>query len=204
MKKITFLLSLAVFALSLAMVQAAPVELKLSHFGAESHPSQAAAKMFAEGVEKRTNGQVKIVIYPNNALGDPPQVLEQVFLGAVDMSLSGQDQLAKYAKMFDCVSIPFAFKGTSHVDKVLDGPFKVWAAAELEKKGMIYLSSWEWGFRQVTNSVRPINGPDDLKGLKIRTPPALAYQEFVKACGGIVQTISFAELVMAMRNGVVD
>jgi hypothetical protein len=66
MKKITFLLSLAVFAFSLAMVQAAPVEMKLSHFGAESHPSQAAAKMFAEGVEKRTNGQVKIVIYPNN------------------------------------------------------------------------------------------------------------------------------------------
>jgi TRAP-type transport system periplasmic protein len=204
MKKLAFFLSLAVFSLSLTILQAAPIEMKLSHFGAENHPSHAAAKMFAENVEKRTKGQVKIVIFPNNALGDPPQVLEQVFLGAVDMSLSGQDQLAKYVKMFDCVSIPFAFKGPQHVDKVLDGPFKAWAASELEKKGMIYLSSWDWGFRQVTNSVRPINGPDDLKGLKIRTPPALAYQEFVKACGGIVQTISFAELVMAMKQGVVD
>ena len=204
MKKLTFLLSLAVFALSLVIVQAAPIEMKLSHFGAENHPSQAAALQFKANVEKRTNGQVKIVIYPNNALGDPPQVLEQVFLGAVDMSLSGQDQLANYVQLFDCVSIPFAFKGNDHVDKVLDGPFKAWAAAELEKKGLIYLSSWDWGFRQVTNSKRRILSPDDLKGLKIRTPPALAYQEFVKACGGIVQTISFAELVMAMKQGVVD
>lgn len=182
----------------------AATELKLGHFGSESHPSHTAAKQFAENVAKRTNGEVKIVIYPNNALGSPPEVLEQVIMGAVDMSLSGQDQLAKHARLFDAVSIPFSVEGYDHMDRVLDGPFKDWAGPECEKIGLVYLSSWEWGFRQITNSKRPILTPDDVKGLKIRTPPAMSYQAAIEALGGNVQTISFSELVMAMRQGVVD
>lgn len=182
----------------------AATELKLGHFGSENHPSHTAAKQFAANVEKRTNGQIKIVIYPNNVLGSPPEVLEQVIMGAVDMSLSGQDQLAKHVKLFDTVSIPFSVGGYEHMDRILDGPFKQWAAPETEKIGLVYLSSWEWGFRQITNSKRPILTPDDVKGLKVRTPPAMAYQAGIEALGGNVQTIAFGELVMAMRQGVVD
>lgn len=182
----------------------AAVELKLGHFGSENHPSHTAAKQFADNVKSRTNGQVTIVIYPNNALGSPPEVLEQVIMGAVDMSLSGQDQIAKHVKLFDTVSIPFSVGGYEHMDRILDGPFKAWAAPESEKVGLVYLSSWEWGFRQITNSKRPIKTPDDVRGLKIRTPPAMAYQASIEALGGNVQTIAFGELVMAMRQGVVD
>jgi tripartite ATP-independent transporter DctP family solute receptor len=90
------------------------------------------------------------------------------------------------------------------MDKILDGPFKEWAKPEVEKKGAVMLSSWEWGFRQITNSKHPILTPDDVKGLKIRTPPAMAYQAAMEALGANVQTIDFSELVMAMRQGVVD
>jgi tripartite ATP-independent transporter DctP family solute receptor len=179
-------------------------ELRLGHFGSENHPSHTAAKQFAANVEKRTNGEIKIVIYPNNALGSPPEVLEQVILGALDMSLSGQDQLAKHVALFDAVSIPFSIGGYDHMDRVLDGPFKEWASVEVGKVGLVYLSSWEWGFRQITNSKHPIKSPDDVKGLKIRTPPAMSYQAAIEALGGNVQTIAFGELVMAMRQGVVD
>lgn len=120
------------------------------------------------------------------------------------MSLSGQDQLAKHVKLFDTVSIPFSIGGYEHMDRILYGPFKAWAAPEVEKVGLVYLSSWEWGFRQITNSKRPIKTPDDVKGLKIRTPPAMSYQAAIEALGGNVQTIAFGELVMAMRQGVVD
>jgi tripartite ATP-independent transporter DctP family solute receptor len=187
-----------------ASVASAALELKLGHFGSESHPSHTAAKQFVENVEKRTNGAVKIVIYPNNALGSPPEVLEQVLIGAVDMSLSGQDQIAKHVPLFDAVSIPFSVGGYDHMDRILDGPFKAWAAPEVEKIGLVYLSSWEWGFRQITNSKHPILTPDDVQGLKIRTPPAMSYQAAIEALGGNVQTIAFGELVMAMRQGVVD
>jgi tripartite ATP-independent transporter DctP family solute receptor len=187
-----------------ASVAFAAIELKLGHFGSENHPSQTAAKQFAENVEKRTNGEIKITIYPNNALGSPPEVLEQVILGALDMSLSGQDQIAKHVPLFDAVSIPFSIGGYDHMDRILDGPFKEWAASEVGKVGLVYISSWEWGFRQITNSKHPILTPDDVQGLKIRTPPAMSYQAAIEALGGNVQTIAFGELVMAMRQGVVD
>lgn len=182
----------------------AAVELKLGHFASDTHPCGIAAKDFKANVEKRTNGEVKIALYGNNVLGSPPEVLEQVLLGAVDMSLSGQDQLAKHLPFYDVISTPFAFKDYATADKIIDGDFKAWAAPELLKKNLVHLSDWEWGFRQLTNSKKPINTPADMKGMKIRTPPAFAYQAFVEAAGGNAQTIAFAELVMAMKQGVVD
>jgi tripartite ATP-independent transporter DctP family solute receptor len=204
MKKLGFLTLAAALTVSGTVFAAESFNLKLAHFGAESHASHTAAKQLAENVEKRTNGEIKITIYPNNVLGGPPQILEQVLQGVIDMSLSGQDQIAKHVKLFDTVAIPFSIDGYEHMDRVLDGPFKEWAAPEVEKVGAVMLSSWEWGFRQITNSKRPILTPDDVKGLKIRTPPAMAYQAAIEALGGNVQTIDFSELVMAMRQGVVD
>ena len=182
----------------------AAVELKLGHFASDTHPCGIAAKEFKANVEKRTNGEVKIALFGNNVLGSPPEVLEQVLLGAVDMSLSGQDQLAKHLPFYDVISTPFAFKDYAMADRIIDGDFKAWAAPELLKKNLVHISDWEWGFRQLTNSKRPVQVPADLKGMKIRTPPAFAYQAFVEAAGGNAQTIAFAELVMAMKQGVVD
>jgi TRAP-type transport system periplasmic protein len=183
---------------------AGAVELRLGHFAPDGHPCDVAAKQFKENVEKRTNGEVKISLFGNNALGSPPEVLEQVLLGAVDMSLSGQDQIAKYLPFYDTISTPFAFKDYAAVDKVIDGEFKTWADPELAKKNLVHLSDWEWGFRQLTNSRHAVNVPADMKGMKIRTPPAFAYQAFVEAAGGNAVTIAFSELVMAMKQGVVD
>ena len=197
-------LALAILiALGATGAQAA-VELKLGHFASDTHPCGIAAKDFKANVEKRTNGEVKIALYGNNVLGSPPEVLEQVLLGAVDMSLSGQDQLAKHLPFYDVISTPFAFKDYATADKIIDGDFKAWAGPELLKKNLVHLSDWEWGFRQLTNSKKPILTPADMKGMKIRTPPAFAYQAFVEAAGGNAQTIAFAELVMAMKQGVVD
>ncbi len=200
MKKLAILTLVAMAATQALAV----VELKLGHFSAEGAPNGVAAQQFKTNVEKRTNGEVKINVFANNALGSPPEVLEQVILGAVDMSLSGQDQLAKHLPFYDTISTPFAFKDYATADKIIDGDFKAWADPELAKKGLVHLSDWEWGFRQLTNSKKPILTPADLKGMKIRTPPAFAYQAFVEAAGGNAVTIAFPELVMAMKQGVVD
>jgi len=91
MKKLLVVLMILSVSVPLACGQAtAQIVMKLGHFAADSHPGNLASKMFAEGVEKRTNGQIKVTIYPNNALGSPPEVLEQNILGAVDMSLPTQ------------------------------------------------------------------------------------------------------------------
>jgi tripartite ATP-independent transporter DctP family solute receptor len=197
-------LALVTMMLFASTCVAGAVELKLGHFAADGHPCDVAAKQFKDNVEKRTNGQVTISLFGNNALGSPPEVLEQVLLGAVDMSLSGQDQIAKHLPFYDVISTPFGFKNYEVADKVIDGPFKAWADPELAKKGLVHLADWEWGFRQLTNSKKPVMTPADMKGMKIRTPPAFAYQAFVEAAGGNAVTIAFSELVMAMKQGVVD
>jgi len=184
--------------------KAAAVEMKLGHFAADSHPGNLASKMFAEGVEKRTKGAIKVVIYPNNALGSPPEVLEQNILGAVDMSLPTQGQLGKYSKRFNCVMLPFMYNSYEQADRVLDGKFLPWALPDLDKAGLVFLSNWEWGFRNLTNSKRPVIHPADVKGLKIRTPPELPTQAAMEALGAVVATINFNELQMALKTGVVD
>lgn len=204
MKKLLVVLMLSVVLISFTFGQALAIEMKLGHFAADAHPGNLASKMFAQAVEKRTNGAIKVAIYPNNALGAPPEVLEQNILGAVDMSLPTQGQLGKYSKKFNCVMLPFVFNDYAQADKVLDGVFLKWAAPDLDKAGLVFLSNWEWGFRNLTNSKHPVNVPADVKGLKVRTPPELPTQAAMEALGAVVATINFNELQMALKQGVVD
>jgi TRAP-type transport system periplasmic protein len=181
-----------------------PLTMRWAHFAPEDHPAHIAAKQFASRVETRTNGAIKINIFPNNVLGGPPEQAQQIKLGTIDMGLPTQGQLDKYDTAFAAVLLPFIFDSPAQVYKVLDGPAMDWLAPLAEKQGFILLRNWEYGFRNVTNSVRPINVPDDMKGLKIRTPPELQIQASMEALGGIVQAIAFPELYLALSQKVVD
>jgi tripartite ATP-independent transporter DctP family solute receptor len=184
--------------------QAQVIQMKFAHYAEETHPGHLAAKQFAAKVEERTKGQVKIAIYPANVLGSPPEQAEQVRLGAIDMSLPTQGALDKYVKAFSVVMLPFVYDNYDHVHRTLDGPSMDWFSPLAEKEGFIVLSNWEWGFRNLTNSKRPILKPEDVKGLKIRVPPEIQLQAAMEALGGVVTKIAFPELYMALAQGVVD
>jgi tripartite ATP-independent transporter DctP family solute receptor len=183
---------------------AQPIQMKFAHYAEETHPGHLAAKQFAAKVEERTKGQVKISIYPANVLGSPPEQCEQVRLGAIDMTLPTQGALDKYVKAFSVVMLPFMYDDYDHVYRTLDGPSMDWFSPLAEKEGFIVLSNWEWGFRNFTNSKRPILKPEDVKGLKIRTPPEIQLQAAMEALGGVVTKIAFPEVYMALAQGVVD
>ena len=184
------------------------VTLKLGHYAPESHPAHEAAMMMAKGVEQRTNGAVKIKIYPANQLGDGNEVLEQQMNGVVDLSLPTQPMLDKYGKKgnkpFAVVMLPFVYKDTRHAWRVLDGPFAEWIAPKFDKLDLVHLANWEWGFRNLTNNKRPVFSPADVKGLKIRTPGEIQLQKTMESAGAQVQAINFKELPMALKQGVVD
>lgn len=184
--------------------EAQVIQMKFAHYAEETHPGHLAAKQFAAKVEERTQGQVKIAIYPANVLGSPPEQAEQVRLGAIDMSLPTQGALDKYVKAFSVVMLPFVYDNYDHVHRTLDGPSMNWFSPLSEKEGFILLSNWEWGFRNLTNSKRPVFKPEDVKGLKIRTPPEIQLQAAMEALGGVVTKIAFPELYMALAQGVVD
>jgi TRAP-type transport system periplasmic protein len=185
-------------------LHAAPLTLRFAHYAAEDHPANVAAKQFASRVEARTNGAIKINIFPNNVLGGPPEQAQQIKLGTIDMGLPTQGQLDKYDTAFAAVELPFIFDGPQHAFRVLDGPAMDWLSPLAEKQGFILLRNWEYGFRNVTNTVRPINTPDDVKGLKLRTPPELQIQASMEALGATVQAIAFPELYLALSQKVVD
>ncbi|WP_425405551.1 TRAP transporter substrate-binding protein [Hwanghaeella sp.] len=198
------LLTGAVCALMTTHAYAQDVTLRLAHFAAETHPGHIAAKQFADRVAERTGGAVAVEIFPANELGSPPEQLEQTKLGAIEMNLPTQGGLDKYEKAFGTVMTPFAFRDYSHAHQVLDGPFTDWAAPLLEKQGLVMLSNWEYGFRNITNSVRPINSPEDVKGLRLRTPPELQIVAAMEGLGAATTQIAFPELPNALNQGVVD
>jgi len=174
-----------------SMAKAAEIKMRLSHYVDESHPIHAGAKQFAANVEKRTKGAVKIAIYPANTLGSPPEQCEQVKLGALDMSMNTQGQTEYYVKASATAQIPFLFADYEHAHRTLDGPAMKWLRPLFEKAGFMQLANWEWGFRNITNNVRPILTPEDVKGLKLRVPPE-------------VTKIAWPELYMALAQNVVD
>ena len=184
--------------------EAQVIQMKFAHFGEETHPSNLAAKQFAAKVEERTKGQVKITIYPANVLGSPPEQAEQIRLGAIDMGLCTQGQLDKWVKPFSVVMLPFMYDDYDHVHRVLDGPAKDWFFPLAEKEGFVILSNWEYGFRNLTNNKRPVLKPEDVKGLKIRTPPEIQLQATMEALGAVVTKIAFPEVYMALAQNVVD
>src|ERR1700687_792574 len=176
------------------IARAATITMRFAHFAEESHPANIAARQFASQIEKRTDGAIKIAIFPNNQLGGPPEQAQQIKLGTIDMGLPTQGQLDKYDKAFAAVMLPFIFDGPAHAFRTLDGPAMAWLAPLAEKQGFILLRNWEYGFRNVTNSVRAINAPEDVVGLKLRTPPELQIQASMEALGAVVQAIAFPEL----------
>jgi len=110
MKKLLVILMVSVIFVPFAYVnesKSAPIEMKLGHFAADSHPGNLASKMFAEGVEKRTNGNIKVIIYPNNALGSPPEVLEQ---NIADHFSAGRYQCFCYSQK-DLILVFASFRG---------------------------------------------------------------------------------------------
>lgn len=193
-----------VAGLAFAASAAAQVTLKLAHYAEASHPANAASLQFAQRVEERTKGQVKVSVYPANALGSPPEQLQQIKLGAIDMGLPTQGAMDKYNKAFAVVMLPFVFEDLAHAHRVLDGPAMDWLAPLAEKDGFVLLSNWEYGFRNLTNSKLPINKPADVQGLKIRVPPEVQLEAAMEALGANVTKIAFPELYMALSQGVVD
>jgi tripartite ATP-independent transporter DctP family solute receptor len=184
--------------------EAQVLRMKLAHFADEGHPGHLAAKQFAEAVDKRTNGQIKIDIFPNNVLGSPPEQAEQVKMGTTDMGLPTQGQFDKWIKAMGVVMLPFAYDDYDHVHRTVDGPAFQWFSQLAEKEGFILLSNWEYGFRNLTNNKRPINTPEDVKGLKVRVPPEMQIGAAFEALGAQTTVIAFPELYMALAQGVAD
>jgi tripartite ATP-independent transporter DctP family solute receptor len=182
----------------------AAVELRLTHPADLSHPVHLEAEKMVKRIAERTNGAVRITLFPNNALGSPVETAQQTRLGAIDMILMNPANIEAISKTIGVINIPYQFDGYQHAHRTLDVTGREWIAQQLATAGFTWIANFEWGFRALSNSRRPVNVPADVNGLKIRVPPELAIKAAFEALGANTQTVAFQEVYLALANKTVD
>lgn len=178
--------------------------LKLSlAIGQNSHYG-VAVDAFAREVEKRTNGRYKIQNFYSGALGAEREAIEGVQLGTIDLTMTSTGPVPNFVPEVAILDIPFLFRDYPHARATLDGPVGQEFLTKFPAKGLVALAWGENGFRHMTNNKRPVNVPDDLKGLKMRTMENPVHIQAYKQLGILPTPMAFTEVFTALQQGTVD
>ncbi len=163
-----------------------------------------AVKFFNEDLAKRTGGQMKSKGFASASLGSDIQMQNALIGGAQEMSVVSTATLVGVVDDFGVYDLPFLFRNEKEADAVLDGPFGKKLADKLAAKGLVGLVYWENGFRNLTNSKRPITRLEDLQGVKLRVMQNPMYIDMFNRFGANAVPLSFAELFTALESKTVD
>ena len=184
--------------------QEKPVVLKLGHAVAPEHPYHLGAVRYAELIAQRTQNKVKIEVYPSTQLGNERDLVEGLQLGTIDLVVTSTGPLGGFVPRMFVVDLPFLFRDREHAYKVLDGPIGRELLDAFSAKGIKGLAFWENGFRQITNSVRPIEKPEDLRGIKIRTMENRVHLSAFRAFGASPAPMAWSEVYTALQQKTID
>jgi len=177
---------------------------KLSAGDPKSAPGPVATRRFAELVEQKSGGRIKIKTYDSAVLGSDVQMQAALRGGIVDFALVGAPTLVGVVKEFGVLDFPFQYRDAQEVDAMLDGPMGRKLLDKLSDKELVGLAFWEIGFRQVTNSKRPITRWEDMGGLKIRTVQSPVFREFFNSLGANAVPMPISEVYSALETKAID
>jgi tripartite ATP-independent transporter DctP family solute receptor len=168
------------------------------------HPQGIGAKKFAELVEQKSGGKIKVRVYPGGTLGGEQQVASAMQGGTVEVSMMAPAQLVGNYKEFLVLDFPFAFANEQEADRVLDGQVGKKLLELMPSKGLVGLAYMEQGYRSISNSKRPITKLEDIQGLKIRTIQNPLYIDVLNTLGANAVPMAFPELYTALETKTVD
>lgn len=201
----TLLASVALVACGLAAAQDIKERnFKLGLQNPKGHPLVTGAEKFAEIVAAKSGGKIKITLFPGGALGGDAATVSALQGGTIEMTALNSGILASQVKDFEVFDFPFMFATPKEADAVVDGPFGQKLHAKLADKGIVGLTYWELGFRNITNSKRAINKIEDLEGLKLRVIPNAINVDWVKAVGANPTPMAFPEVYAALESKAID
>jgi tripartite ATP-independent transporter DctP family solute receptor len=205
MKRIFIKTLLATVALaSMGLASAQERTLKFGLNSPEGHPAVVGMKKFKETVEAKSGGKIKVQLFLNGTLGSDQATLSALKGGTVEMAVMNSGILASEVKALEVFDFPFMFNNEKEADAIVDGPIGQKMHAALADKGIIGLSYWELGFRNITTGKRPLNKVDDIAGLKLRVIPNAINVDWVKALGANPTPLPFTEVYSAMEQGAID
>lgn len=192
-----------VFVVGLAQAQVNERTFRIAINGAPGHPVVVGAEKWAELINKKSGGKMTLKVFPST-LGGDVQVLSSVQGGTIDFASMNSGILQGIQKEFAIFDFPFMFDSGPEADKVLDGPFGKKLADLLPAKGLYNLVYLELGFRQISNSKRPITKASDIEGLKLRVIQSPIYVDTFAALGTNPVPMNFSEVYTALEQKTID
>jgi TRAP-type transport system periplasmic protein len=198
--------ALGVTAPWVARAQTLKPEYKVSVVGNRPIAMSEGAFRWAEMVSQRTNGRINMKVYPGSGLvgGDQTRELVAMRQGVIDMTVSSTINLSPQIKELTLFSMPFLMPDHKAFDAIINGPVGADLFNIMATRDVVPLAWGENGFREISNSKRPIRTPDDLKGLKIRFAAGAIFSDIYTAMGANPVQMSFADLQPALSSGAVD
>jgi tripartite ATP-independent transporter DctP family solute receptor len=201
------LFAAALLAFVAVPASAQDVNSRIVRFGyglSEASNQGRAVKFYADQVEKLSGGKIKIRGFGDARLGSDIQMQNALIGGAQEMMVGSTATLVGVVKDFGVYDLPFLFASDKVADSVLDGPFGRKLMDKLEEKGLVGLVYWENGFRNLTNSKRPVVKMEDFSGIKLRVMQNPVYIDMFNAFGANAVPLPYSELFSAMETGAVD
>ena len=181
-----------------------PRVLRVSASAAEGEPQTLALRRFAEEIERRTAGELRVAVYPSSALGDEREVIELVVLGAVQAACPANSPLATFAPELSALELPFLFEDRAHLYRALDGEVGRSLGEALRERGLRLLGFFDIGLRHVMTRESPLETAADFAGLKIRTMENPLHLGAFRSFGASPLPMAYGELYTALEQGVID
>lgn len=194
--------AVAVAAFGVAHAQTRTI--KFANQNAKGHPIVLGMEKFGEIVEKKSGGKLKVQVFPSGTLGSDQANVSSLQGGTLEMASMNSGIFASIVKDFAIYDFPFLFGNPKEADSVVDGAFGQGLHKKLEEKGLVGLGYYELGFRQITNSKRPIAKVEDVAGLKLRVIPNPINVDWVKALGANPTPLPFPEVYAALEQKAID
>lgn len=180
------------------------IVLRLAENQPDNNPVTIAMNKFADLVNKKTDGEIKIEVYANAQLGQESDNIEQVQAGALEIARVNSVTLAQTVKELTVFTLPYIFTGQEHKYKVLDGEIGQEVLKELENYGMVGFGYLEAGSRNFYTTNKPIKSVEDLKGQKIRVQPSEIAIKMVELLGAVPTPMNYGEVFTSLQTGVID
>ncbi|MHB1199235.1 MAG: TRAP transporter substrate-binding protein [Polaromonas sp.] len=194
-------------AAALAAVGVASAQEKTIKFATQNpkgHPIVMGMEKFAELVAAKSGGKIKVNTFPGGVLGSDQANVSALQGGTLEMVSMNSGILASVSKEFAIYDFPFLFANANEADAIVDGSFGKKLHNQLEAKGIVGLAYYELGFRNITNSKRPIAKVEDIEGLKLRVIPNPINVDWVKALGANPTPLPFPEVYAALEQKAID
>ena len=178
--------------------------LRIATQNPKGHPIALGLERFAELVEARSRGRIKVLVFPGGTLGADEVSIAALQAGTLEMASLNSGILSNQVGAFAVFDLPLLFSGDGEADAILDSPFGRAMHASLQAKGLVGLAYYELGFRQITNNLRPINTVADIEGLSLRVIPTRLNIDWVRALRAQAVPIPFPDVYAALESKAVD